>query len=164
MESLSASLALCKGDTPFTDEFRSQKASNAKLWCSLCCQPEQAVGWMSLIARFMGPTWGPSGVGPRWAPCWSHEPCYLGCIVMYVENREIFADIFLWFPGWSLQISDACCLICLKGTGIYMWETYPVMLYALQTFWNIRNGYRRNKLQWNSNRIIKNFSFRKCIS
>ena len=34
----------------------------------------------SLIARFMGPTWvhlGPTG--PRWAPCWPHEPCYLGC-------------------------------------------------------------------------------------
>ena len=24
----------------------------------------------------MGPTWGPLGpVGPRWAPCWPHEPC-----------------------------------------------------------------------------------------
>ena len=34
----------------------------------------------SLIARFMGPTWGPSGadrtqVGPI---CWPQEPCYLG--------------------------------------------------------------------------------------
>ena len=26
----------------------------------------------TLIARFMGPT------GPRWAPCWPHEVCYLG--------------------------------------------------------------------------------------
>ena len=43
----------------------------------------------TLIARFMGPTWGPSGswghhgahlgpVGPRWSPCWPHEPCYQG--------------------------------------------------------------------------------------
>ena len=34
-----------------------------------------------LIARFMGPTWvhlGPTG--PRWAPCWPHELCYLGLI------------------------------------------------------------------------------------
>ena len=30
---------------------------------------------VSLIARFMGPT------GPRWAPCWPHEPCYLGCVI-----------------------------------------------------------------------------------
>ena len=28
---------------------------------------------------FMGPTWGPSRpIGPRWAPRWSHELCYLG--------------------------------------------------------------------------------------
>ena len=25
----------------------------------------------------MGPIWGPTG--PRWAPCWPHELCYLGC-------------------------------------------------------------------------------------
>ena len=30
----------------------------------------------TLIARFMGPSWGPPG--PGWAPCWPHEPCYLG--------------------------------------------------------------------------------------
>ena len=27
----------------------------------------------------MGPTWGLTG--PRWAPCWPHEPCYLGTCV-----------------------------------------------------------------------------------
>ena len=27
----------------------------------------------------MGPTWGHLGpAGPRWAPCWPHELCYLG--------------------------------------------------------------------------------------
>ena len=27
----------------------------------------------------MGPTWGHLGpTGPRWAPCWPHEPCYPG--------------------------------------------------------------------------------------
>ena len=29
--------------------------------------------WEPCSARFMGPTWGPPG-----APCWPHEPCYLG--------------------------------------------------------------------------------------
>ena len=34
---------------------------------------------LSLIARFMGPTWAHLGpTGPRWAPCWPHELCYLG--------------------------------------------------------------------------------------
>ena len=33
----------------------------------------------ALIARFTGPAWGHLGTtGPRWAPCWPHEPCYLG--------------------------------------------------------------------------------------
>ena len=33
----------------------------------------------------MGPTWGPLGpVGPRWAPCWPHEPCYQGSYVFLV--------------------------------------------------------------------------------
>ena len=27
-------------------------------------------------AKFMGPTWGPPG--PRWVPCWPHEPRYQG--------------------------------------------------------------------------------------
>ena len=37
----------------------------------------------SLIARFMGPTWGPSGpTGPRWASCWPHELCYLGSLLL----------------------------------------------------------------------------------
>ena len=31
----------------------------------------------TLIARFMGPTWSPSGA-ERWAPCWPHEFCYMG--------------------------------------------------------------------------------------
>ena len=32
---------------------------------------------VTLIARFMGPIWGPSGA-KRWAPCCPHELCYLG--------------------------------------------------------------------------------------
>ena len=35
----------------------------------------------TLIARFMGTTWGLLGpTGPRWAPCWHHESCFLGII------------------------------------------------------------------------------------
>ena len=37
-----------------------------------------SVNMPTLIARFMGPTWADLGpVGPRWAPCRPHEPCYL---------------------------------------------------------------------------------------
>ena len=32
----------------------------------------------------MGPTWGHLGpTGPRWAPCWPHEPCYQGILGVY---------------------------------------------------------------------------------
>ena len=57
------------------------------------CFHDAAMAWIepSLIVRFMGPTWGPTGAdrtqvgaqvgptGPRWAPCWPHELCYLWC-------------------------------------------------------------------------------------
>ena len=36
----------------------------------------------SQITNFMGPTWAHLGpVGPRWAPCWPHEPCCQGCFI-----------------------------------------------------------------------------------
>ena len=45
----------------------------------------------SLTARLMGPTSGPSGAtGPRWVPCWPHEPCYLGCY-----QRVLFTRTFI---------------------------------------------------------------------
>ena len=47
----------------------------------------------SLIAMFMGPTWGPPGADRTQvgAPYWPHEPCYLGClgVVVWAEvNRR----------------------------------------------------------------------------
>ena len=40
---------------------------------------QMVVTILSLIAGFMWLTWGHLGpTGPRWAPCWPHEPCYLG--------------------------------------------------------------------------------------
>ena len=39
--------------------------------------------WSPLIARFLGPTWAHLGpTGPRWAPRWPHELCYLGHITV----------------------------------------------------------------------------------
>ena len=37
----------------------------------------------------MGPTW----VRPRWAPCWSHEPCYQG---IYVPKIQLNSQYHLW--------------------------------------------------------------------
>ena len=45
----------------------------------------------SLIAKFMGPTWGPPGADrtcqPQVGPCWPHEPCYLGYYMGYLNNK-----------------------------------------------------------------------------
>ena len=44
---------------------------------------------VSLIARSMGPTWGPSGAErTRWDPCWPHKLCYLGLEVTWVVDRN----------------------------------------------------------------------------
>ena len=52
-------------------------------------QPNDTEILMSLIARLMGPTWGPSGADrPRWAPCWPHELCYLGYFVHRIINIQ----------------------------------------------------------------------------
>ena len=51
---------------------------------AVCCRETHLLQqrW-TLIAKFMGPTWGPSGpTGPSWAPCWPHELCYLGSAAM----------------------------------------------------------------------------------
>ena len=62
-----------------------------------------------LIARFMGPTWAHLGpTGPRWAPCWPHELCYLGPqwnvwyfadfrYIFWKENICVFIQISLKF-------------------------------------------------------------------
>ena len=42
----------------------------------------------TLMARFMRPTWGPSGpTGPKWVPCWPHEPCYQGRLSQWVLTK-----------------------------------------------------------------------------
>ena len=47
----------------------------------------------TLIARFMGPTWAHLGpTGPRWAPCWPHELCYLGRLTSVFQLL-----LFFWF-------------------------------------------------------------------
>ena len=43
------------------------------------CRNIQSMGMCPLIARFMGQHGAHLGpTGPRWAPCWPHELCYLG--------------------------------------------------------------------------------------
>ena len=41
-----------------------------------------SIKFTPLIARSMGPT------GPKWAPCWPHELCYLGCYENSLANKR----------------------------------------------------------------------------
>ena len=106
MEIFSALLAICAGNSPVTGELPTQRPMTQSFGVffdlSLNKRPsKQSWGWWqvsysvhrlskssilhvvlvitTLIARFMGPTWGPSGTDRTQAgPCWPHEPCYLG--------------------------------------------------------------------------------------
>ena len=60
---------------PLEINFSEMCQSNLVKRHSVYCYVQYCIP--SLIARFVGPTWGPTG--PRWAPCWPHELCYLGC-------------------------------------------------------------------------------------
>ena len=47
------------------------------LLMGLSSHSDNALCVLSQISRFMGSTWAHLGpVGPRWTPCWLHEPCY----------------------------------------------------------------------------------------
>ena len=50
METISALLTLCEGNTPVTGRFPSQMASNVEFWCCLCCCPnKQSVKWAVIL-------------------------------------------------------------------------------------------------------------------
>ena len=61
--------------------------------------PDSKVHWAN-----MGPTWCPSlgPTGPRWAPCWSHELCYLGMVSPVPVQQHwriwrIWVNICSWY-------------------------------------------------------------------
>ena len=89
METLSLLLAICVGKPPTTG---------------------------IQIARFIGPSWGHLGpTGPRWAPCWPHELCYLGSFsserahnvgsmaVMLRFNLFLSAWMSCWTNSWVVD-------------------------------------------------------------
>ena len=80
-------------------------SSNGKEMCRLCIRSNENItqelifatalrkNICSLIARFMGPTWGQHGahLGPvvhRWGPGRPHEPCYLGILFSGCSKHE----------------------------------------------------------------------------
>ena len=73
-----------------------------KTWYGITNQVYGFESWWlisTLISRFVGPTWAHLGpTGPRWAPCWPHELCYVGryCAVCMSINGTT-TSIYLYF-------------------------------------------------------------------
>ena len=61
------------------------------------CFPITHHPYNTLIATFIGPTWGPSGADrTQGGPCWPHELCYLSrCPIAHRQS---------WDMGWPLHI------------------------------------------------------------
>ena len=114
------------------------------MWCSLSIEaPSVAItgGVASQIAKFMGPTWGPSGtdrtqVGPM---CWPHEHSYLGlyCWVIYCSRYLVLwhrvLSINFTFSGFIYSLSPWTCIYdikCVISKCLVMitFRSFPVLL------------------------------------
>ena len=88
-------------------------------------RPHHSDSILSLIARFMGPTWGLSGAGrTQVAPCWPHELCYLG-----YHTISSYPGYF-WEPHWNSMGLQEISRATLNFVGLL-----PLPLYWI---------YRRN--------------------
>ena len=63
METFSALLAICAGNSPVPGEFPTKKASDAELWCFLCLRPNKQLSKHSWGWWFETPSW------PLWRHC-----------------------------------------------------------------------------------------------
>ena len=93
------------------------------------------ISWTTLKARFMGPTWGPSGADrTQGAPCWPHGSCYLGSDVnrmwklcSWCAHRSN-VQYFIPFPKLEWEIKH--CLTCIFEILVVTAMVYiKVMIY-----------------------------------
>ena len=96
----------------------------------------------TLIARFMGPTWGPSGADrTQVGPMLAHEPCYLAryhgiarlfrvlcisgaCICLIMSKQAVCYFPILFRYAWTKHSGWRKCvfaLVFISGTGIYQY-------------------------------------------
>ena len=109
----------------------------------------------SLIARFMGPTWGPPGFcRPRCVLCRFHEPCYLGYQYTYCGFDSALK--YSWnFIGYFLKYhySDRFYM----SMGLHLWSNFKL----LARWWYMISIYLRFSLNaeltiliWNCSRFM----------
>ena len=85
------------------------------------------------IARFMGPTWGPSEADrTQVGPCWPHEPCYLGilrdgsglrCFVSVLWVASVIGTFkhFVNISRVFSRILSTCSSLWLISMGQHSW-------------------------------------------
>ena len=60
-------------------------------------------------------------VGPRWAPCWPHEPCYQGCSGINRTNylrSQLTRSELREKPGLQLHVKPPSVLVQLPAHGL----------------------------------------------
>ena len=67
-------------------------------------------------------------VGPRWAPCWPHEPCYQGCLPYTSYHSLISIMGFSILVRWHLYIESWPRLRC--GVSFVSFK-FDLVLYLL---------------------------------
>ena len=73
--------------------------------------------WHSLIASFMG---------PRWAPCWPHKPCYLGYFNETKWNENVIILTKLSSLGFQTQIADLISNLFLQSKSQEKFSLYSI--------------------------------------
>ena len=74
------------------------------------------------ITKFMGPTWAHLGpVGPRWAPCWTHEPCYQGMplgVTLLLSCYELAYNIACMLQSHHRILLYMQCILSWLGSFV----------------------------------------------
>ena len=91
------------------------------------------ISWFNTqMARFTWPTWAYLGpVGPRQAPCWPHEPCFEGIVIIYKNWKRVLRVS-------SLYLCMAHHRMVLEHLQIQWWPLCPLQLCVRH--WHFKNG------------------------
>ena len=85
-------------------------------FCSVCSLATQIASFMGQNGTHPGPT------GPRWAPCWPHELCYLGKFLSYSHHSTYMKITKI---SYAVQIFDRQLLtFCFRINGACLWHDY----------------------------------------
>ena len=120
----------------------------------------------SLIARFMGSAWGPSGADrTQVGPCWPHEPCFQGycqqigktyrCDGMGWQGTHGFKVVILGEKNIQYSSSAKCCFchryvtLPLRSAKYIMNECLSRHMHGTKAFpLDLRDWHKRGKNQF----------------